>query len=203
MIKAVDPSVAARKLFSFGNKKLPKSTAIFNLCAASNCPSEKLGLCQLPNAGKCYAKKAERIYKAVLPYRKRQEIFWQTCSVQDFMKAFSQAVGKKKVKHLRFGESGDFRTQADVDKAQEIAELLWEHKKVRVYCFTARSDLDFSKCTHLTVNGSGFMVHNSFTVHPRNTPLDALPGVHVCGGDCKVCSRCAQRQKRKIVTAEH
>ena len=35
---------------------------------------------------------------------------------------------------------------------------------VKVYTYTARRDLDFSNVKHLVVNGSGFMVHNNFTV---------------------------------------
>ena len=193
----------SKTLFSFGNHKLPKTTAIFNMTSAHSCPSEKLNLCQLAEPKKCYAKKAERMYRAVLPYRQRQEVFWDTCTVEEFIRSFVQAKGKKKVKHLRFGESGDFRTQADVNKAEQIAQVLWLHKKVRTYCFTARKDLDFSKCYYLTVNGSGFMVHNSFTVYPKNTKLTKIPGTHVCGGDCRVCSRCAQKMKRNIVTALH
>jgi hypothetical protein len=51
------------QLFSFGNLKQDGGTAIFNFCPSADCPSEKLGLCKLP--GKCYAKKAERIFPVI------------------------------------------------------------------------------------------------------------------------------------------
>jgi hypothetical protein len=55
-----------------GNRKIPKSTAIFNMSSALNCPSKKLGLCKAASQGaKCYARKAEILYPQVLPYRER------------------------------------------------------------------------------------------------------------------------------------
>ena len=63
---------------SIGNKKLPKTTAIFNMGAATDCPSLELGLCQAFVGEKlvCYAMKAESgLYPDVLPYRRRQESF--------------------------------------------------------------------------------------------------------------------------------
>jgi len=54
---------------------------------------------------------------------------------------------------LRFSESGDFRTQKDVDKASAIADLL----DVPVWTYTARRDLDFTNLpANFTVNGSGY-----------------------------------------------
>ena len=59
---------------SRGNRKLPKSNLIFNLCAAADCPSRALGMCQLGADGcGCYADTSERVYPDVLPYRRRQE----------------------------------------------------------------------------------------------------------------------------------
>ena len=56
--------------FTIGNKKLPKTTYILNVGTALDCPSEKLGLCDV--AKECYAKKAERIYPQVEPFRQHQ-----------------------------------------------------------------------------------------------------------------------------------
>jgi len=50
---------------SFGNKKLPKTTMIFNIPAVVTCPG-KTELC----SKFCYALKAERMYEAVYPARK-------------------------------------------------------------------------------------------------------------------------------------
>jgi hypothetical protein len=65
-----------KKLIQAGNHKLPKSTAIFNMASATDCPSLKLGLCSaVDENGKlfCYAKKSEAGYRPdVLPYRRKK-----------------------------------------------------------------------------------------------------------------------------------
>ena len=64
-----------KKLIQFGNHKLPKSIAIFNMGPAMECPSLNMGLCQAYVGDKCvcYAMKAEIQYcKTVPPYRTRQ-----------------------------------------------------------------------------------------------------------------------------------
>ena len=71
-----------KNLLSQGNLKIGKDTLIFNLTAAKNCPSEKLGLCE--HAKICYAKKAERLYPSVLPFRMRQSKYWDNCTAESF-----------------------------------------------------------------------------------------------------------------------
>ena len=63
---------------------------------------------------------------------------------------------RSKIRALRLNECGDFRHQGDADKAEMLARHLSKHG-ISVYCYTARRDLDFSECEHLTVNGSGWM----------------------------------------------
>ena len=41
-----DSIIPLKKLLRSGNKKIPSSTAIFNMASAHNCPSKKLGLCK-------------------------------------------------------------------------------------------------------------------------------------------------------------
>ena len=176
-------------LFSFGNSKLPKSTGIFNITPALYCASRKLGLCQLDAPGQCYALKAERMYTAVLPYRLRQTEYFDSTSAFDFAVDFLAEVSRKRepVTALRFSEAGDFRNQADVDKAEYIARLL-AVVDVKCYCYTARSDLDFRDCRTLVVNGSGFMVHNAFVV-----TADPQPEAVTCPGNCRTCDACATK----------
>ena len=50
-------------LLSNGNSKIGNDTMILNMGSAMNCPSKKLGLCKL--GSKCYALKAEKLYKPV------------------------------------------------------------------------------------------------------------------------------------------
>lgn len=52
------------QVFSYGNRKLPAETLIVNITSAQNCPSDKLGFCEISSV--CYAKKCERIYKNYL-----------------------------------------------------------------------------------------------------------------------------------------
>ena len=66
-----------------GNKKIGTNTLIFNMCSATDCPSKKRGLCQLPDTKYCYAFGAEIRYKAVLAYRRRQEKAWDKLSATD------------------------------------------------------------------------------------------------------------------------
>ena len=83
-------------LVKAGNKKLPKTTAIFNMGSATDCPALKKGMCQAfarNPQGKmklvCYAKKAEvQYYTMVLPYRRRQEKYWKDHSAEDFAISF-------------------------------------------------------------------------------------------------------------------
>jgi hypothetical protein len=180
-------------LLSNGNRKIGNDTLIFNMTPATNCPSKKLGLCKLPE--KCYAMKAERCYPQVLPYRKRQEWAWKDLTIKEFYSYVSDFI-KPGIKYFRFSESGDFRTQEDVDKMSELAELL-KKDKVRVYGYTARSDLNYRNISNnIIVNGSGFMVSNSFTATLK-------PKGIVCGGNCRVCKKCKSARGLKIQVKIH
>jgi len=198
-----------KQLLSFGNRKLPKTTAIFNLSPAAVCPSEKLGLCSLCN--KCYAKKAERLYPQVLPYRQAQMDYWlRTSAMQFAMEMIIINESKRnKVNALRFNESGDFHSQTCVDKMEEISRLLWK-AGITCYVYTARKDLDFSKCKYLQVNASGFNkagVSAQFIgiVNAKQAAMEYRLATNkkaaVCCGDCKKCSIC-QYVKNTVIFCE-
>ena len=189
---------------AFGNKKLDKNIAIFNMNPAEDCPSKKRGLCSVCDI--CYARKAELQYKSVLPYRRRQESYWDSCTAQEFfddlMSVATYKVGKKKgqmkIKYLRLSEAGDFKSQKDLDKADKIAGMLLK-RGVRTYCYTARSDLDISNVKYLTVNGSGFMAHNNFEVFKKGTNPKGV----ICKGDCGPCTLCVHKRGIKILVEQH
>ncbi len=189
---------------AFGNNKLDKNIAIFNMNSATDCPSEKLGLCELCDI--CYAKKAEVQYPAVLPYRRRQESYWDSCTAEQFVselleKATYKVGAKKgtlKIDTLRVSESGDFKGQDDVDKLDKIANLLKE-SCINTYCYTARKDLDFSKAKSVTVNGSGFMVHNTFKAFNKGD----VTGRFICRGDCGPCTLCVYPRGLEIFVEKH
>lgn len=186
-------------LFSFGNCKVGKDTAIFNITSAKNCMTEKLGLCSI--ADKCYAKKAEWLYKNSLPYRDRQTEFFDSTNAMTFVTYFKSVTQNRcnKLKYLRFSESGDFRDQSDIDKVSEISELL--NGYVKVYTYTARKDLVFSNVSkNLVINGSGFMLSNNFYIY-RNT--DEIIDRFICQGFCLTCNFCKEEKYRNIAVKLH
>jgi len=195
-------------LLMYGNRKLPKSTAIFNMNSAKDCPSLKLGMCDV--GSKCYALKAERLYPQVLPYRERQEAYWDSVNAEEFAGAFLIEVERKRerVTHLRFSEAGDFKSQADVDKMNEIAFYLG-YQSITVYGYTARRDLDFSKAKHMTVLASGFTGTDGLFLGVKGAKhyhLEARKlGIRafICPADCKVCTLCPKAKgKGTIIYAE-
>jgi hypothetical protein len=190
-----------RKNIKFGNTKLPTTTAIFNLCAAKDCPSLRLGFCQAFYNGKCvcYALRGELRWYHPLTYRRRQEKLWDALTAEEFAGQFLSLVKRRRIrtKALRLNESGDFRSQADVDKASRIAELL-APAGIRVYCYTARRDLDFSGVSpNFVVNGSGFKVQGEFRFILSRK--DRPKGYGICPMDCRKCRRCLDGKNTCIV----
>jgi hypothetical protein len=184
---------------SIGNLKIGKDTIIFNMGPATTCPSRNKGLCQVPD--RCYAMKSERMYKQVLPFRKRQEQYWKKTPVREIAAALKQHLNRKfkvKIKYVRFNESGDFYSQFDVWKLQALASLVPD---VNFYGFTARKDLDFSGSPdNLRINGSGFMLDNNF----KAVPKDEVDNYDVkCGGNCRDCDLCKTESGKVIAVAYH
>jgi hypothetical protein len=179
---------------TLGNSKLPITTAIFNMTTASECPSDKLGLCAACIEGKnwCYARKAENTYPTVKPYRTRQAAYWDACSVLDFVHDILAATKKlrRPINALRFNESGDFRTQDDVTKADAIAAHLSDYG-ITTYMYTSRSDLDFSNVRYLKIQGSGFHKQGlAGTFKIVQTEAEVPENYGTCPGDCTACKRC-------------
>lgn len=191
-------------LVSFGNNKLPKSTIIFNMGPAKTCASDALGLCKVSN--KCYAKKAERLYPQVLPYRMRQAAYWLTSDIETIKVDFKALLSCKREKptKLRLNESGDFYNQECITKAEKLAMFLKKEYNIITYTYSARSDLDFSGCKALLVKGSGHNQGNNgqTLVVPKNT-LQAPKGSIFCPGSCKVCSACSSDRKINIAFKMH
>jgi hypothetical protein len=195
---------------SNGNLKIGSDTLIYNITSAEECVSRALGLCQIPD--KCYARKAERLYKAVLPYRKRQTKYWDNTSAYQIAMDFNERIihlngyreknGGELIKYIRIGESGDFRHQADVDKSFRIANHLANMQpELTIYGFTARMDLNFEKRPwNYTLNGSAFMIDNSFTVVPKDT-LKFFE--NVCAGNCRICDLCKEKKGLSIYVGIH
>jgi len=197
------------RLVSAGNWKLPNTTAIFNMGEARTCPSSKLGLCQAYVKGKCvcYARKAEIQYWTIVPfYRQRQERYWKAVTAEQFtseLLAFNKRK-RNKFTALRLNEAGDFWSQVCVDKAEKIAGILSKYK-IKTYSYSARRDLDFSKCKYLVVSGSGFKTSGMKGIFTMVTDLKDKPkGWGTCCGHCGVwggkgCKRCLVGSKTVIL----
>lgn len=183
---------------SNGNLKLGNDTLILNMTSAANCPSKKLGLCRVGN--KCYAAKAERLYPNVLPYRNEQERIWDSQDAHEIAQGIFSVIDHKRhpITYLRFSESGDFKAQLDVDKMSLLSDLL--KGSLRVYGYTSRVDLDYSKVSdNMTVNGTMHMIHNSFI------PTEDTSGDYdiICPGDCRGCHACKSRNGWRIANEYH
>ena len=191
------------KLIRKGNTKLPKQTAIFNMGSATDCPAKKIGLCSACIARtKCYAMKSEVPSRPqVLPFRRRQEKFWKGVTAEKFALEFLALNAMKPVPFtaMRLNEAGDFWDQDCIEKAETIAKIL-KGFGVKVYCYTSRSDLDFTGTKHLVVNGSGFRkpgITSEFKIIPSEKDLPK--GYKLCPQDCKICDRCSFKGKLTAV----
>lgn len=188
-------------LVSKGNRKIGNDTLIINITSARDCPSKALGLCKIQDI--CYAMKAERQYPTVLPYRRRQMMYWTTHTADQIAADFRIEITRKTkepIKYIRVSEAGDFRNQSDVVKLFKITELLAD-TGVKIYGYTARVDLDFSKApSNLTLQGSGFKIHNSFTAIDK---AKVQPTDTVCPGNCRTCSMCKSNNSLDIKVINH
>jgi len=193
-----------KDLIASGNTKLPKTTAIFNMSSATDCPSLKKGLCSAIIDGKivCYALRPEKFRPTVLPYRKRQEKYWKDITAEKFVEEFITANARKRKPYnaIRFNEAGDFHTQKCITKAEKIATMLKPYR-IKCYTYTARKDLSYKKIDNLVVNGSGFMrdnIKNEFKIVKKDAS-DKPADYALCVGDCKICSRCMVKGMKTAV----
>lgn len=178
---------------SFGNSKISKNTAIFNLNSATDCPNAETDNCQV-DFGDCYAHKAENIYPNTLDYRRRQEYLWDCLDADTFAKAFESLVSRKRnpVENLRFSEAGDFRNDSDIIKVNRIAEIV----NVDVYTYSASDYLDWSEAEHFNVmqsNNRRDYGNNLYTAVPTKDDIPdnavqcAYEGAGIKCGDCRMC----------------
>ncbi len=205
-VKANKKSSKETLKVKYGNMKLGTSTLIINMGTAQECPSAKLGMCNAIKKGvKCYALKAEIQYPNAVPqYRQQQFSYWKsnnsTTIVSDLIQKISTLPGRV-IKYVRFNESGDFWSQADVDKLSRVAYRL-KNFGIVTYGYTARKDLDF-KDVHFLVKGSGHKKGNNGMTTIINKD-DSIPkGYKECPGDCKICSLCMVDKKYNIAFRKH
>jgi len=134
-----------------GNTKITNTTAIFNMGSATDCPNRETENCQVPWED-CYAGRAERQYPGPLPYRRRQEYIWDSMPADMWAKAFECLNSRKRkpFDSIRFSEAGDFRSNSDIIRVNEIAQNV----SVPVYTYSASNYLNWNLATEFTVNAS-------------------------------------------------
>jgi len=199
------------ELLSYGNSKLPKSTAIFNLGSATNhCPNKGSKRCQV-NESECYAISTETRFLTAKKFRDRQLKFWESIPVSNWIHYFNLVQDAKinKVKKIRFNVSSDLRSQSDINRIDRIAKLL----DIPVYLYTASSFLDFSNIDNTIINCSNLDLWNRYrnknnfnfyTVVKTEKQLNNFisQGYKKCKNDCSICNYCSQ-STGKIVQLLH
>lgn len=136
-------------VFSYGNKKLPRNTMIFNLTTAMNCPSK---LCKFFDT--CYAKAGDN--KNINPALSglRNQFMLKYITIKELLKLIEMYIeyAPMRIKRIRLSESGDFSTQKQVDVAKKLAAHLKKKYNIDTVVYTAQP-FDFSG-NELIVNAS-------------------------------------------------
>lgn len=181
--------MSLKLLCKFGSDKTGDDTLILNMGSATLCPAR--AQCHvLLDGRKCYPAQVERLHPEVKLFRDLQAAYWLGTPAEDITAGILAKVAGRNppTRFLRFNESGDFASQACVEKLSSIAAALQEEGIVS-YGFTARDDLDFSGATFL-VKGSGHDRGNngrSVVIGPG----DPVPeGLTLCPEDCRACDLC-------------
>lgn len=180
-------SIMKLSLMKRGNLKIHKSCGITTL-PTTICPIQ---------CAKCYAKKAERLYPATLPARVRH---YEETLKPDFAPRMIAEILRSKVESFRPHESGDFYSQAYVDKWSTIAQAL---PGIAFYTYT-KADLDFSQLDNLpnfnlirSMTPTGFNFGDRARVEELQadgyTLCPCQKGVKIaCMLDCTVCRTTAK-----------
>ena len=171
--------------FKLGNHKLGEDTIIFNMTSGHDCPCRDK--CDV--RGNCYAVADEKLWKTPLDYRRRQNIFWDNTTIDEFIAAIPIP------NYFRFSESGDFRTQVDVDRMTAVAKAI-SKRGIVTYGYTNRPDLDLTALMEVAVvNGHGFMANNATVIKEG----DLSKYKFVCPGNCRTCDWCKVATEKTII----
>lgn len=135
-----------KKYVSWGtNSKLSESCIISNAGESLDCPSFNLGLCQAGEA--CYMRKIEKLRPNNRIKHARQSETYKVFTPNAFVDSIMAMVERSRVKtfnEFRYGESGDFYNQAQVDWYATVSAILRDSGIV-VYGYTARTDLNLTQ----------------------------------------------------------
>ena len=183
---------------TFGNKKLPETTAIYNIGCWFLCPGRLNGFCELST--QCYAKSRE-VMGSVISSRLNNYYYWKSNNAETIAAFISYSIKAEqlkgnKVNLLRFNEVGEIEDQEDLDKMVKVSNIVYNNTGVKSYTYTHNRQLNFNiDRPNLTVNGSGFMVDNRFTVvKPENykeyvNKNNCIECQQKCGDCGSICAR--------------
>ena len=152
---------------AFGNKKLPKTTAIYNIGCWFLCPGRLNGFCELST--ECYAKCRE-VMGNVIQSRLNNYYFWKSNTAERIAEFICYSIKLESLKGnqvnlLRFNEVGEIEDQQELEKMVKVSNIVYMKTGVQSYTYTHNRNLNFNiPRANLTICGSGFMVDNKFTV---------------------------------------
>ena len=188
---------------AFGNKKVPKTTAIVNTTSWFLCPGRLEGFCELREV--CYDKYRE-VMGSVCKSRLNHDLWWRSNDAETIAEFYIYSIKAESLKHpeapinlVRFQEVGDFRNLGDLNKMIDVSNLIYDELKINSYTYTHNRDLPYNvlKRPHLTINGSGFMVDNQFTVVPPSE-FERYVAEHECYECPQKCALCNSICSKKL-----
>lgn len=207
--KAIENAKQKQRI-SFGNYKIPETTAITNMNSWFNCPGRTEDFCDICQI--CYDKFREVMSWKVCSSRLNNEIWFRTHDVGDITYSIAGKIltynrrnlkNNKRITLHRWNEVGELRNQKDLNKVNNISNLLYMVTGVKSYIYTHNKNLNFDiDRPHLTINGSNFMVDNEFKcIKPEL--YDEYVKTHDCYeclGDCELCNTiCSEKNNFTIV----
>ncbi|MCK5016682.1 MAG: hypothetical protein KAS32_06355 [Candidatus Peribacteraceae bacterium] len=176
-------------LVTFGNNKMD-GFAMFSLPAGKTCKGST-ELCRKY----CYALAPQKMFAAVMNKRDRN---FQESKKSNFVKRVCTDLEGYNQKYFRIHDSGDFYSQAYLNKWFEIAKL---NPKIKFLAFTKNFKLDYSeRPKNLKIIYSVFpdsknvpRGRKAFTIVTYKTFTGENPNVgkaKECGGHCNDCLIC-------------
>lgn len=207
--KAFD-AIAPIPHIAFGNKKVPKTTAIANTTSWFLCPGRLKGFCELHEV--CYDKCRE-VMGSVNKSRLNHDLWWRQNDADTISQFYIYSIKAESLKHpeapinlVRFQEVGDFRNQEDLVKMRDVSNNIYDALDINSYTYSHNRYLDYSiDRPHLTINGSGFMIDNQFTVVSPSEYKRYVESHNCfqCPQKCEMCnSICSQKLGIEVVEVE-
>lgn len=195
---------------TFGNKKVPKTTAIMNTTSWFLCPGRLQGFCELHEV--CYDKCRE-VMGSVNKSRLNHDLWWRSNDADTISQFCIYSIKAESLKHpetpinlVRFQEVGDFRNQEDLIKMRDVSNNIYDALGINSYTYSHNRNLDYSiDRPHLTINGSGFMIDNQFTVVSPSEYKRYVESHNCfqCPQKCEMCnSICSQKLGIEVVEVE-